>query len=77
MTNRDCQWCGRPKPCDCEGEQMTDKTEQMTRKDFISIFGEAPEDVLGQDWENDIIGMKVLKEISYPIKEKELKRTNL
>jgi len=25
MTNRDCQWCGRPKPCDCEGEQMGSK----------------------------------------------------
>jgi len=22
MTDRDCQWCGRPNPCNCEEEVM-------------------------------------------------------
>ena len=26
----------------------------MKRKEFIEIFGELPEDMLGNDWENDI-----------------------
>ncbi len=39
----------------------------MTKKEFIKLFGEDPIDVLGSDWENDIIGMEVLKEVEYPI----------
>ena len=26
----------------------------MTKKEFIEIFGENPEDMFGGDWENDI-----------------------
>jgi len=55
-------------------KKMT-KTIQLTKREFIKMFGESPEDILGQDWENEIVGLQVLKEISYPIKEKELKRT--
>jgi len=37
----------------------------MKRKEFIEIFGELPEDMLGNDWENDIQELEVLKEITY------------
>jgi len=37
----------------------------MKRKEFIEIFGESPEDMLGNDWENDIQELEVLKEITY------------
>ena len=39
--------------------------EYMKRKEFIEIFGELPEDMLGNDWENDIQELEVLKEITY------------
>jgi len=42
----------------------------MKRKEFIEIFGELPEDMLGNDWENDIQELEVLKEITYKFKEK-------
>ena len=28
--------------------------KKMTKKEFIEIFGENPEDMFGGDWENDI-----------------------
>jgi len=37
----------------------------MKRKEFIEIFGELPEDMLGNDWKNDIQELEVLKEITY------------
>jgi hypothetical protein len=47
----------------------------MTKKEFIELTGEQPEDMLGPDWENELETMEELKSIGYPtfedIKDKE------
>lgn len=41
----------------------------MTKKQFVKLFGEDPKDVLGADWKNEIVDMKVLKKVEYDEKE--------
>jgi len=31
---------------------------RMTKEEFIELTGEDPEDVLGPDWENDLLEVK-------------------
>lgn len=33
---------------------MDRESRDMTKKEFIELFGEDPVDVLGPDWENEI-----------------------
>ena len=47
----------------------------MTKKEFIELFGENPEDVLGGDWKNDIEDLEVKEEISLPQELKISKET--
>jgi len=53
---------------DTKEDEMS-KTIQIYESTFIKMFGESPEDVLGPDWENEIVGLQILKELSYPIVE--------
>jgi hypothetical protein len=41
----------------------------MTKKEFIELTGEYPEDMLGADWKNELETMEELKSIEYPIFE--------
>ena len=47
----------------------------MTKKEFIELTGEHPEDMLGCDWKNELEDMQIIKQGEYPtfesIEEKE------